>query len=376
MKIKNLRSRLGTWVIAVCGAIVLILLPAFVSAETVVRTGDSVTITSGQVVENNLYVMAGSFIHSGEVKADVYAVGGSVTTNGQIGADLTVVGGTVQVHGPVTGDLRVIGGEVIVADSVGGDVFVFGGELKILSSAVVAGNVYFYGGEASIEGEIAGSIMGRAESFKIDTMVASIDVVTDEITLGNKAIINGDIRYQEETKLHRATEAVITGQVLTSQGEETSTSSQLPLIVLIGWFLTSLLLLFLFRNRLDALLNITKTGYVKNGLIGLLVMILMPVVAVMLFFTAIGVWLGVIILVSLILLFLISSVLIPIILGGYLMGFYKKNYKINLLSTLVGVGSVVILFVVPVIGPITLSVIGVIIAGTLSQVTYRNLLTK
>ena len=46
-------------------ASVLSFFPMEVSAETVVRTGDSISIAVGQIVENNLYAAAGSVSLSG-----------------------------------------------------------------------------------------------------------------------------------------------------------------------------------------------------------------------------------------------------------------------------------------------------------------------
>lgn len=346
--------------------------PTVVSAETVVRTGDSVSIVVGQTVKNNLYAAAGSVSLSGEVVEDMYVLAGSITTNGPIGADLTAVGGTIQTHASIGGDLRVIGGDVIVAGDVGGDVFVIGGHLKILSSANVAGNVYFYGGEAEIEGVVEGNIMGRADVFLINNSVAGTDLSARRVVLGDQANIQGDLQYESMYDLERSAQANVEGEVLFSVVEEKEDQTTIiPLVFIMSWLFASLSVLLFFRSKLEELLIGIKKNPARAGVIGILAIVAGPVLSVILIATLLGSWFGIGLLLLGLLLILGSLVLLPLMLGGYLLSFYRKKLKVDIWAAIVGMLAIVILGLIPVIGGLVIAFSMMMLAGAILYSIYR-----
>ena len=354
-------------------ALVLSLFPMKVSAETVVRTGDSVSIAVGQIVENNLYAAAGSVSLSGEVEEDAYILAGSITTNGPIGADLTAVGGTIQTHATVGEDLRVVGGDVIVANDVGGDVFVIGGHLQILSSATVAGNVYFYGGEAEIEGVIEGDIMGRADVFFINNSVAGTDLSARRVVLGDQANIQGDLQYESVYDLERSAQATVEGEILSSLIEETEDQATTiaPLVFLMSWLFASLSVLLFFRSKVEELLTGIKNNPVRAGVLGILAIVATPVLSVILIATLLGSWIGVSLLLLGSLLVIGSLVLLPLVLGGYLLSLYRKKLKVDIWAALVGMFAIVVLGLIPLIGTFLIALSLMIVSGAVIYSLYR-----
>lgn len=359
----------------VLALVLLALFPLFSFAETVVRTGNSVSIGIDQTVENDLYVGAGSIALSGKVAADTYMVGGSVTVNGPVGADLTVVGGTVQTHSLVGDDVRIIGGDVVIAGEVGGDVFVVGGHLKLLSSAKVAGNLYFYGGEAEIEGSVAGSVMGKAEEFKFDGVAGGADIVADKVILGSRANISGDLRYQSGDEINRAIGSTVGGNVVAvAADEQVKTSQGNPSwIIFVVWILTSLSIFLIGKRFLAKLLKTLESEPVRVGLVGLLASLASPAVAMILIVSIIGAWVGIAILIFTILLFIVALAVLPILLGGYLYKFYKSNSQINITSVLIGLVMVFLLTKLPFLGGVIIFLGLVFTIGALVQVGYRLL---
>lgn len=353
-------------------ASVLSFFPMEVSAETVVRTGDSISIAVGQIVENNLYAAAGSVSLSGEVEKDAYILAGSVTTNGPIGADLTTVGGTIQTHASIGEDLRVVGGDVIVANDVGGDVFVIGGHLQILSSATVAGNVYFYGGEAEIEGVIEGNVMGQADVFFINNSVAGTDLSARRVVLGDQANIQGNLQYESVYDLERSVEATVEGEVLPSRVEEVEDqTTMIPLMFLLSWLFASLSVLLFFRSKVEELLFEIKNNPVRAGVLGIVAIIIAPVLSMILIATLLGSWIGIGLLLLGILLILGSLVLLPLMLGGYLLSFYRKRLRIDIWAALVGMLAIVIFGFIPLIGAILIALSLVMVAGAILYSIYR-----
>src|SRR5690606_21964733 len=112
-----------------------------------------------------------------------------------------------------------------------------GGHLKLLSSANVAGNVYFYGGEAEIEGTVSGDLMGQAGEFRIDGFVGGIDASADKISLGTRAKVTRDVRYQSASDIERAIGASVGGNVAkVDQAEQpTSRKGNSSLVIVLVW---------------------------------------------------------------------------------------------------------------------------------------------
>lgn len=368
MKMRKIMTNKKKWL----GAILALtfILPLSATAETVVRTGNSVSIGVSQVVEDDFYASAGSVTHSGEVRQDMYVVAGSVTVNGPIGADLTALGGTVQVNAPIGDDVRVVGGEVVISGKVGGDVFVIGGLLKILSSAEIAGGVYFYGGEAEIEGVVKGSLMGRAESFTISGEVGGVDVSAVNLILGDKANVRGDLSYASVRELERAAGAIVEGDILRGTVTVEEDRGNASLIFVLSWIFTTLCVFLIFRSRFGELLREIKRDTARVGLVGLVAFVVAPILSFILLATVLGAWLGIIALLSTILIFLISWVILPILLGGYIMSYLTKGRMIDLLSVMVGVFTVIFLSYIPVIGGLLIFLSFLLVLGSLLYKLY------
>lgn len=353
-------------------AAVLMVVPLLAYAETVVRTGDSVSIGVNQIVENDFYAAGGSVTHSGEVKEDIYVVAGSVTMNGAVGEDLTAIGGTIQVNSAVNDDVRVIGGEVVISGSVKGDVFVVGGLLRVLSSANIAGNVYFYGGDAEIEGVVKGVVMGSAESFLLNGEVGGTDLSAVTVALGESANVRGDLSYSSVREVERAAGAVVEGETIrgASPDQERERGSG-SLIFMFSWVFTSLCFFLLLRSPLEKLLYDIKRDPARTGLIGLAVVIGLPIVSVVLLVTVIGAWVGLVTLLAAVLLFLTAVIFMPILLGGYISGFLFKGRRLDFFAVAIGIISIAVATYIPVIGCILLAAVFVVVVGVLCQMVYR-----
>ena len=369
MKIHTLQSR---FLIAAISVAVLAI-PFIVSAETVVRTGHSVSVSANQTVENDFYAAGSNVTHSGEVKEDLYAVAGTVTINGPVGNDLTVVGGTVQVHAPVEDDVRVIGGDVVIAGEVKGDVFVLGGLLRVLSSATVDGNIYFYGGEADIEGVVEGVVMGQAESFSINSEVGGIDVSAVRMELKDRAIVAGDVRYAGVSEIERATGAVVEGEVIHSPETKAADGTNgAGLVFAAAWIFTTLCFFLLIRPQAEQLLLEIRREPLRVGLVGLAAMVGAPVLSFVLLATVLGAWIGLVLLLLTILLFILGAVLMPILLGGYLTGLLFKGRRLDMLSVAMGLAAILLLSYIPVIGSIIIAAAFLLALGTLLFGVYKR----
>ena len=216
----------------------LALVPSAWAFET--RGGDNVVIGPEEVIEDDLYVAAGTFTLDGTVKGDLIVVGGTIQINGTVEGDLMAAGQSVIVNGTVEDDVRIAGQVLMlglgaeVADdvmaaglsfeskggsSVGGS-FLFAGYQTLLAGDV-AEDVQFAGGGLRLSGSVAGDVsaeVGEAEEGPPPTLfmsfmpsAAPMPSVPMGLTVDEMAHIGGNLEYTSKTEIGVAA-AVVAGK--------------------------------------------------------------------------------------------------------------------------------------------------------------------
>jgi hypothetical protein len=348
-----------------------------VAAEgPVIRSGDSVSVESNQVLEGDFYALGQSITLSGAAEKDVYAAGMAVTVNAPVTEDLVVAGGDIEVHGAIGDDVRIMGGEVIIADPVADDVVVLGGVVRILSTASVGGDLIFFGGEVVIDGPVEGTVYGTADSIRIDSYVGgdvSVRVGTG-LTLGDRTEIAGNVTYKSATDLTRAQGAVVTGTI-TRDGSlfETEESDPVrPLVLnLLVLIFSGLTIFFILRTRTAKFMTILEEGYGRLGLIGLGMFLAIPIVSIILMASVIGFIVGFVLFLGYGALLLISFMCLPVLFGVVFQRLIRLGSTVTVFTVILGVFVMVALAFVPVLGFFTLFLGFLMILGALYSELYR-----
>lgn len=116
------------------------------------------TVRQETPVGGDLFGMAGTFDLAASVRGDAVLAGGDVRVRDTVGRDLYAGGGNVRVDGAVAGSAHLAGGNVEVsrAGRIGGNLSVAGGSIEIRGP--VDGNVDAAGGDVVIDSDIAGDV--------------------------------------------------------------------------------------------------------------------------------------------------------------------------------------------------------------------------
>ncbi len=165
------------------------------------------------------------------VGADTFAFGGSVRIDKPVPGDLIAAGGNVDVDAPVAGDamlaggnLRVTakveqsvlagGGRLILDAPIGRNLRVGGGQVEVGPMAAIGGNVMVGGGQVSLRGPVKGSVTVGGGRVLIDGPVEG-DVVSNagRLTLGPNARLAGKLSYRSKDALERDPAAQVAGAV-------------------------------------------------------------------------------------------------------------------------------------------------------------------
>jgi len=177
---------------------------------------DAYRLPAGQVLEDNLYVMAGEIIIDGVLDGDLVAMGGYIEVNGEIRGDVLAMGGGIVLNGPVTGDVRIAGGGLTLNGAIGGDLVSAGGgaapgvlafplELDgrqiqqgtfLAARASVGKDALMTGGVGVIQGTIAGTLWAAMGAIQLDgTVGGDANLYGSQITVSEGAQVGGVLRY-------------------------------------------------------------------------------------------------------------------------------------------------------------------------------------
>jgi cytoskeletal protein CcmA (bactofilin family) len=190
--------------------------------------GDRVVIEEGQVIDDDLYVSANTFILNGTVKGDLIAFGNTVIIGpkGVVEDDLLAAGQAIVINGKVGDSARIagamlqlgnsaqIGGDLLTAgysteaqsgSSVGKDVVATGSQAVL--SGDIARNLKVYAGGVQLNGRVGGDMLaavGNPEDIPpvspitfmpLDPQVSPPPTVKGGLTIGQDAEIGGDLTY-------------------------------------------------------------------------------------------------------------------------------------------------------------------------------------
>lgn len=220
MKQKWLRSR-----IAILGSLPLLLflfVPTAVAFEG--REGQRVVIAANEVVKDDLYVAAETFVLNGVIEGDLFVGGTQIEINGTVEGDLFAAGQQIIINGTVKDDVRVAAMAMTLGDSaqVKSDLLFAGFSIETKAGSQIDQELMMGGGQAILAGrvgqdamiatnglELLGTIDGdldaelgpanNSPTFSPTIMMPdglSVPTVNGGLTLGPDAVITGDLSYR------------------------------------------------------------------------------------------------------------------------------------------------------------------------------------
>jgi hypothetical protein len=353
-------------------ACVIGLVPFTVSAEPVIRSGETVSVDASQSLEGDFYALGSKVTISGEAQYDAYVAGGNITVNAPVAEDLTLVGGTVQVHSDVGDDLRVLGGRVTIGGNVAGDVAVFGGVLTVLSTATIEGDILFFGGTLSMEGNVGGAVHGYAETARINGEVGE-DVslrAPAGLSLGDRTRIQGNVSYTSAIEVARSQNAVVEGEIfkhVVTTPVDTRQMVQDLLVVLLSVLFLAGALILLARERLEFCVADAYGRAGHYGLIGLAVFLALPFLGIVLLVSVVGMPLGILAFSAYAAMSIITIALTVALLGMYFQRLVLKREALGIHTIVLGTAFFALIAAIPFIGLFLLFAVYLIALGALSS---------
>ena len=284
---------------------VAVALPSVGHAFEVRRSEDGpVTVAADETINDTLLAMGNTVTIDGTINGDLLAFAGQVTIRGNVTGNVVTGGQSVTIEGTVGGTV-LGGGENVTLENarVGRDFYGFGNDVAIASGTNVAGNAMGFGSTVDVGGRVGIDFKGFGTMVTVSGAVErNVDGFGQTVTVDSTARIGGNLTGHVDSAgdLRVADGAVVSGTVNEQIVEREHRRNHFltfghyfgQVIRLAGFFLTGLILLWLVPVLREVSLPNTEAVLRSFG-IGLAAAVTLPVAAIIVCLTVIGIPIGI-----------------------------------------------------------------------------------
>jgi hypothetical protein len=303
----------------------------------------NITVSSSET-HKNLYVAGANVTVNGKTKGDLVAAGGMVSVIGDVEQEVMVAGGTVFLSGKIGSHARVAGGNITISGPIGGDLILGGGNVSVTEKSGIGGDLVAGVGNLTLDAPVKGNIKLAGGNVTINSKVdGSVEVFVGNsrnnrgtLIFGPQAEVLGKIVYKGPNKAI-VKEGAKVGKIdytpLAAGGRGVGKMLLALLTVgflvkLIAWIIAGLLLARFKRSWLNKVYeNLQAKPFASLGW-GLTGLIMIPAVAILLFVTVVGYYLGFILGISFALLLVVANLVAALVLGNLVMTYLTRS-KLN-----------------------------------------------
>lgn len=357
-----------------------------------------ITPVQAQTINDNHFVSGENLNIEGDYNKDIFLSGTKINFFGNVSGDLFVIGQDIKIDGEVKGSIFFIASQIEIAARVGGSVRGIAQKVKlenyidhnltvfastIESQAMVNWHGYLVARDMNIGGQFE-RLDIKTTKAKINSKIKDSLVIigignNTQVELLPPSEIGGNVDYTGKNNLTIADGVVIYGKVSQKNIIQPETKDFISygqifwwLVFLFGMILVGLLLITLFGSRLLTIPKYIEQENYKLLFPGLIVFILIPIVAVLLFISLIGIPLALLLLLLYILIFYLGQILLSIWLGDFIWQRIKQKPKLtkdtkNYLFWCLVLGAIVWRFIV------TLPILGGLVAWLISLLFFGGI---
>ena len=278
----------------------LIGLPPASHALQIIQQEDPVIVAASETINDTLLITTKTATIHGDIKGNLFVAAEDIEVTGDISGNLITVADNVTISGSVGGMTVSLADAIIFEEaSIGGDLWLAGDTIKLDAKSETQGNLASFSSSLTMEAKVAKDMLVAAERVLISGEIGrNLNVATKHISLLDDAMIGGDIIYRTATKdrLVLGDDVIIRGEIdyqgkpqnVQARNHFVSDSFYLwELLWLVGAFIVGWLIFTLTPSLGRVELGDGKEG-IKTAGIGFLVLVTVPIVAVIIAITVVG----------------------------------------------------------------------------------------
>jgi hypothetical protein len=288
---------------------VVVALPSVGHAFEIRHENGPVTVAGDETIDDTLLAIGETVSIDGNINGDLVAFGREVTVRGNVTGNVVTGAQSVTIEGAVGGTVLGSGERVTLENRVGRDFYGFGNRVEIASGANVAGNAIAFGGSNI---DLGGRVGIDFKAFGGNTVTVSgavernVDGGGQTVTVESTARIGGNMTgHVGSTGDLKVEDGALIGgttsEQLVERGHRRDRNRYLTsgyylgqVVRLAGLFLTGLALLWLVPVLREVSLP-DAMAVLRSAGIGLAAAVTLPVAALIVCFTVVGIPLAILV---------------------------------------------------------------------------------
>lgn len=281
-----------TWA---AGLLLLVAAPVLAWAGLAHAQRFAATVDKDEVVNSTLYSTGKNVDIKGTINGDVYCGGQTVNVDATVHGDVLCAGQDVTISGKIDGSVRVAGQTVSVSADISRSATLLGATVSLDANAKVAQDITLTGDQLNIKGDVTRDVIVAGNNVIFNGNIGrDVKGSMQKAHLRGNTVIAGDLDYSSPVKATIDNGAVVKGKTTYNVAQHKKKSFWhinvvFYLFVLFGLLLLALLLLYLFPDFLRKQVKHIETNFAKTLLVGLLASFVLPVIAIGLIFSVVGI---------------------------------------------------------------------------------------
>jgi cytoskeletal protein CcmA (bactofilin family) len=286
-----------TWTRLMVAIAVVLVLPFTAGAAVIETDRENYVLPEGEVIPNDLIVVAETVRIEGTIEGDLIAAAQSVTVTGRVGGDILVAAQKLNVDGRVDGNVRAAAEFHDLSGFIARNVTVFGESVELRPNAEVEGSFTSASEKSSLEGRVGRDLITLAARSQVNGRIGgSARLAGGLLTIGPDAEIAGEVKLYSGEEPKVSPEASLASPPEVEIFEETPkyASPETYLWPIVSWaaaFVFGLVMFLLMPGFFAGVLRGLPRYGVSIG-IGAAALVAIPVVAIVVCFTLVGLPVG------------------------------------------------------------------------------------
>ncbi|HYG59537.1 MAG TPA: polymer-forming cytoskeletal protein [Symbiobacteriaceae bacterium] len=262
------------------------------------REGNHVTVAKDETVHDDLLLAGTTAVIEGTVEGDVLSFAQNVVVRGTVKGNLVSAGNSVEIQGNVQGTVYTAANVVTVSGRVERSLLAAGSQVTVDKDGLVGHTLMAGGDRLRLSGTVGRGMYVAGNYITVEGKVGQeLEAAVNDLVIRNTAVIEGPVTYHSD---HTATidPGARTGEVKYNHYEYRQTDWDqftwwasmwwIPL-KFIGFLLVGLAVLALFPSLRRSFPAVLTANPWQAPLAGFLTLIALPIAAVLLIATIIGI---------------------------------------------------------------------------------------
>ena len=375
----------STLVCLIVAGMVVQSIPTPAHALELMRSEETITVSASEEIDDTLLIAGETVVVAGTVRGDLFIAARTVEVSGVVEGNLITFAEDVQISATVGGFVAgAVSSYTLNNAGIGGDLWLAAERITLDPASKVGGNASIAAQRIMIEGGVGRDLYAFADRVEVAGNIAQdVEAFTARLQLLRGAQIGGDVRLRSQNAdaLEKDPTVVIGGEVASlDMPEELEQKSRYATMEFYLWqiayllaaFLVGLVLFWLVPGLRAMTIDAGGAG-LKSAGIGFLTLVSVPIMALIVAFTIVGLPFALIGIAAWILVFYLAKIVIGAIVGRMLLSDGDRTP----VSLFVGLAIVVVAINLPFIGGIinfvlTILGIGLMVQYIFGYVTRRD----